>query len=67
MSAKYLSVFLKMNMPNSINTIVPAKEIPMRSQFIGAVPKIAALAPWITPVIGFKASTQEYLPAILAG
>ena len=44
-----------------------AEDIERRSQFIGVVPRSAARAVWITPVIGFKARIQEYFPAILAG
>ena len=43
-SAKYLSVFLKTYVPNIISTSVPQREIFMSSQFIGAVPSMAALA-----------------------
>ena len=42
-------------------------EIKIRVQFMGAVPKRAARAFCITPVIGFIAIIQEYLPAMLAG
>ena len=67
MSAKYLSVFLKYITPmiNIIKQAIP--EISNNSQLIGALPRIAALAAFITPVIGFIAKIHEYFPAMLAG
>ncbi len=42
-------------------------DIKSSSQFIGILPKIAARAAFITPVIGFNANILEYFPAMLAG
>jgi len=54
-------------MPNIIKTNVPTSEMLIRSQFMGVVPRTAARAFWMTPIIGFIARTQEYFPAIDAG
>ena len=53
--------------PNNNKTNVAIREIMTSSQFNTVVPSRAARALWITPIIGFRARIQEYLPTIPAG
>ena len=46
---------------------VPSKAVPTRAQLSTVVPSKAARALCITPIIGLRARSQEYLPAIPAG
>ena len=64
-SAKNASVFLKVIVPIIKIKTLAQSDIKISNQFIGAVCRNAARALWITPAIGFKAKTQEYLPAML--
>ena len=42
-------------------------EIAIKVQFMGVVESRAALAPWMTPIMGFSANKNEYFPAMEAG
>ena len=43
------------------------EDMPSCVQFMTVVPNIAARAVWMTPVMGLRDKSQEYLPTMLAG